>query len=52
VADHPHAKKLTTIAGFVIFGLVLLAATFGMGDWRSAPPATAEAPVPPSTVTR
>jgi hypothetical protein len=52
VADHPHAKTLTTIAGFVVLGLILLAATFGMGEWRSTPPDTAQVPTPPVTVTR
>jgi hypothetical protein len=52
VADHPHAKKLVTVAGFVIFALILVAATFGMGEWKSAPPMTAQAPLPPASVTR
>jgi hypothetical protein len=52
VADHPHAKTLSTIAGAVILALVLLAATFGMGEWKSAPSTTAHAPLPPGEITR
>ena len=52
MADHPHSKIIITIGGLVIFALVLIAATFGMGEWKSTPPITATAPLPPASVTR
>ena len=52
MADHPNSKMLTMIGGIVIFALVLFAAMFGMGEWKSAPPTTAHAPLPPESITR
>ena len=52
MADHPQAKTIAAVGSIVIMVLILCAAMFGMGEWKSAPPTTAAAPLPPATITR
>jgi hypothetical protein len=49
MADHPQAKTISTVGAAVLCVFVLLALSFGMGEWKSASPDTATAPAESST---
>ena len=51
MADHPNAKAIISLGTVVIFVGIALALTFGMGEWKTMPAATAEAPLPPAVQT-
>lgn len=48
MSDDANNKMIMTVGTAIIFGFIFLALTFGMSEWKSPAPLTAQAPAAPA----